>query len=145
MFVFFFSPQHYLAMVVFNQHFSSFLMRMSCRTVSNLLLQSRHTPSTAFPLSTKLVILSMNEMRLVQHYLLLMSPCCLFTSYFPSGAYELSALLIVLAIYQVLSLYLADCEVLSDNKDNCSSWTHCRQTLIKLLYCLILYLKGLSS
>lgn len=138
----FFFPQHciYLAVIVFNQHFSSFLMRMSCRTVSNLLLQSRHTTSTAFPLSTKLVILSVNEMRLVQHVLLLMRPCCLFTSYFPSGAHELSALLIVLASNQVLSLYISECEVLSDNKDNCPYWTRCRQGLIKLLYCLILYL-----
>lgn len=82
-------------------------MRMSCGTVSNYLLKSRHTMSTAFPLPTKLVILSVDEMCLVQHDLFLMSPCCLFTSYFPSGDYRLSALLIVLAIYQVLSLSLS--------------------------------------
>lgn len=76
---------------------------MSCGTVANALLKSRRTMSTAFPLSTKLVILSVKEMRLVQHDLFLMSPCCLpFTTYFPLGAYRLSALLIVLVIYQVL-------------------------------------------
>lgn len=80
------------------------------------LLKSRHNMSTAFPLSTKFVILSVKEIMLVQHDLFLMSPCCLlFTSYFPPGAYKLSALLIVLAIYQVLSLYLSVSEVLSNS------------------------------
>lgn len=73
--------------------------------------------STAFPLSTKLIILSVKEIMLVQHDLFLMSPCCLqFTSYFPLGAYKLSALLIVLAIFQVLSLYLSVSEVFSNTK-----------------------------
>lgn len=106
-FYYYYSLQHciYLAFISFNQHLSSFLTRMSCGTVSNSLLKSRHSMSTAFPLSTKLVILSVKEMSLVQHDLFLMSPCCLlFTSYFPPGVYKLSALLIVLAIYQVLSL-----------------------------------------
>jgi len=72
--------------------------------------------STEFPLSTKLVILSVKEIRLVQHDLFLMTPgCLLFTSYFPPGAYKLSALLIVLAIYQVLTLYLSVNEVLSNS------------------------------
>lgn len=89
-------------------------MRMSCGTVSNSLLKSRRSMSTAFPLSTKLVILSVKEMRLVQHDSFLMSPCCLlFTSYFPPGACKLSALLIVLAFYHVLSLYLSVGAVLS--------------------------------
>lgn len=66
-------------------------------------------------LPTKLVILSVNEMCLVQHDLFLMSPCCLFTSYFPSGDYRLSALLIVLAIYQLLSLSLSVCTDLSNS------------------------------
>lgn len=101
----FFPLQHftYLEVIAFNQHFSSFLMRMSCGTVSNSLLKSRHSMSTAFLSSTKLVILSVKEMRLVQHDLFLMSPCCLIlTSYFPPDACKLSTLLIVLAIYQVL-------------------------------------------
>lgn len=72
--------------------------------------------STAFPLSTKLVILSVKEMRLVQHDLFLMSPCCLIlTSYFPPGAYKLSTLLIVLAIYQVLQIYLSVSKVSSNS------------------------------
>lgn len=64
--------------------------------------------STAFSLSTKLVIVSVKEMRLVQHDLLLMSPCfIILTSYFPPGACKLSTLLIVLAICQVLRIYLS--------------------------------------
>lgn len=100
-------------------------MRMSCGTVSNSLLKSRHSMSTAFPLSTKLVILSVKEMRLVQHDLFLMSPCCLIlTSYFPPGAYKLSTLLIVLAIYQVLRIYLSVSKV--KHEDNCLSGTYCK-------------------
>lgn len=82
-------------------------MRISCGTVSNSLLKSRRM-SPAFLLSTKLVILSGEKMRLVQHDLLLISPCCLIvSSYFPPGAYKLSTLLIVLAVYQVLRIYLS--------------------------------------
>lgn len=117
-------------------------MKMSCGTVSNSLLKSRRSMSTTFPLSTKLVILSVKEMRLVQHDLFLMSPCCLlFTSYFPPGAYKLSALLIVLAIYQVLCLYVSVSEILSNSMKITAHLEHIvNRDLKKMLCCLILYL-----
>lgn len=91
-------------------------MRMPCGTVSNSLLKSRHSMSTEFSLSTKLVFLLVEEMRLVQHDLVLISLCCLIvTSYFPPGAYKLSTLLIVLTAYQVLRIYLSVSKVSSNS------------------------------
>lgn len=123
------SPVECILLLCINHYVFPFPMSILCWTISNYILLKLKRMSVACPLSTELVILSDQEIKLVQLHLFLMNWCCL-----PICFSHLSVFVLLIAIDMCKSTW----EQTSNHYFNSSSINKTAIRFKWIIYCIYL-------